>query len=295
MKPKRTSREKFLFFIVLVFVLVTLCDFQWKRRVQLDQNTNDSNTDTSLLNPDESLQHSEQSWTVAKPILKSPSGSFFWAESNIKDAPYRIRWTSQIEIVSSRISCPVEDTDCALFSALHRTVLESISDERDARLHVVLLDPFAIESKQNPSAVEESMQTLAKELRSERNYITYKGSDFVLVCLTSFCQPWAEKFVEVLANDQGTRAIYVGVDVKGMPLGWPCPLRVIDVYANGLEDVSSLWKKILRRASFMTEKQNRWICSDKKHPPEHFGRHLPSMPYGGVFMERSQQGKIDIF
>lgn len=205
-------------------------------------------------------------------------------EAKVPLADFRLRIMSSVERAATSL-CPTRGSDCQVYNGLRQQLSQKASQQGDVRLHVIPVDPLSWMRDVDLNRGTKQAQSLAEEVNLHRNYIRFKGSDHVFVCLTGSCQKWAEAFAEMLSDNQGTRAIFAGIDIDVIGLQWPCPLRVINLDGSELEDMEQLVDNILEQASFMIERKNRWVCADKDNPKNHFGEHNATLSSGGVYMD----------
>lgn len=190
--------------------------------------------------------------------------------------------------------------NCQKYEALVRGLDEAGPQSAGARLHVVPLDPLVwLKRTQSKSfklqAVDsdahlrqethlEVMSELVNQIKAEAAYMTFKGSDFVFVCLSCGCLEFGTEFAKMLSGTMGTRAIFATANVDDSLLKWPCPLRVIDARSDFHQSVQFVVEKILKEASFMIDRRNRWICSDTNHPENSWDGETQRTKATGIYM-----------
>ena len=164
---------------------------------------------------------------------------------------------------------------------LNKTALQA----KDARLHVIAMDPIAWLWEAGEGIEKNKLlESFVDSVKSDYCYRTFKGSDHVFICLTDGCLTFGQRLASTLAGDLGTRAIFAGVDVDKESLKWSCPLRAISLDRSEMEDMESAMHKILKTATLMIEKRNRWICSDRIHPANHWDGLIGKDKTAGAYM-----------
>lgn len=108
----------------------------------------------------------------------------------------------------------------------------------------------------------------------------------MFLCLTSVCSEFAAGFVEQLSSSQGTRAIFVGVNVISKTLQWPCPFRIFKLQDSMVPDVNNTVSSIIKESSYMIQESNRWVCASKMHPEHHWYTKVPGKSVGGTIMKK---------
>ena len=213
-------------------------------------------------------------------------------DKNPTPTSFRLLSPESVDKAFAEICAQCADRDCNLRCQTHQELLNHLQETAvqsgDARLHVIPVDPLSWfrKTEGDTKRYRALLAKTAKSVKSAYAYRTFKGSDHVFVCLSDDgCLEFGDDLSETLTDGLGSRAIFAVKGAHNSSLQWPCPLRVIDLDREDVDDVTSDADRIVRKASFMIEKRNRWICADKDHPAAHWER-MMKVEANGVVMKQ---------
>lgn len=214
--------------------------------------------------------------------LDAPAEGFNGVEEGLEIAPFAL-FTLKNEWVDLKAAFGDRNVLHA-FYLLHYLENKATKLE-DSRLVILLMDFLIWTMEAYPEKAGDLLNDFVETIRLTRAYIISKGANHVFICLSKSCKNWIQRFAELLADHQGSRAIYVGSYFNEEPFQWPCPFRIIHLGHPNIQNNDAVIEKILRRVSFMIQERNLWVCSDEDHPAHHFGEHAPSMHQGGIYIK----------
>ena len=255
----------------------------------------------SVENPTRSEEHTENSQkaTDTKQEKRTENSdqslsysNAFVSGANSTSASFHLFSPESVYRANDEICAQCPDSDCNLGCQKYQELLSHLNgtsvESGDARLHVIPVDPLSWfrKTEGNTTQYRALLTEMVRSVKSAYAYRTFKGSDHVFVCLDGDgCVEFANDLSKTLADGLGSRAIFAAKGARGSSLQWPCPLRIIDLDREGVDDVTADVDHIVQRASIMIDRRNRWICADKDHPAVHWER-MMKVDASGVVMKQ---------
>eukprot|EP00210_Caulerpa_lentillifera_P000658 g635.t1 len=231
----------------------------------------------------------KKSPTAQQHLDFRPEVKHFEGSKDIPQAKFHLHLFGELKLAYSTICSPCKSEfceKCELFSKYKDQFNKTHANLQDATLHIIPLDPFAWMSsmKEHHGRAWRLQMRMIKFLHSTEPFMRYNGADHVFLCLTKECSDFAAKFIMKLSASLGTRVIFAGVNVIIKRLQWPCPYRILSLRDSILPNVNNTVLKIVNETSYMIHDSNRWVCADKKHPPNHWYKQDPEKFVSGTVM-----------
>jgi len=229
--------------------------------------------------------------SVEIPYQFSPAENPFLGSDTLIPAAFDLHVPIEIVKAQSDICNACMDDSCTYRCGKHTAFIQAVErsvahKSEGTRLHVVPVDPLAwMRNTEKAEAYAILLLKFAASVKSQYDYLTFKGSDYVFTCSDDNCPAFLDDLGAALSDGLGTRAIFAGVDIESVASQWPCPLRVINLNRSEAEDTHLSLKKIIHETTFMIHQRNRWICSDSLHPPNHWEKAIVNRDLGGGFMK----------